>query len=98
MIKRPQDDDLVELFESGLDPGVEKNGDLTLEELTRLHAKKFPEPKELVVAVTDDGYVQVGNDLKQMYYKLTPVETTKHISLLMEARQKAFAIRKARGE
>lgn len=84
--------DVIREIEKGITP----DGDLTQAEFDRLHAV-VQEPRQLLVTVTDDGYVEVGNDLKQMYYKLTPEEASKHIVHLMEARVKAHAIRKVKG-
>ena len=97
MTKPPDHADLADFINGKTESGLTPNGDLTLEELQRLHAKSLPEPSRLDVVVTDDGYVAVGNDLKQTYFRLTPEETTKVITLLMAARQRASAIRTAKG-
>lgn len=79
-----------------VEKGVLPDGDLTQTEFDRLH-KAIQDPRELLVTVTDTGFIEVGNDLKQMYYRLTPEETTKHIAHLIEARAKAHALRKVKG-
>jgi hypothetical protein len=75
-------------------PPAIRGGDLTQAEFEAIHNAKARDPQELQVTVTDDGLVQVGNDLGQMYYQLTPEMASTHITHLMEARQKAHAIRK----
>lgn len=72
-------------------------GDLTLAEFEAIQRPKYPEPKELQVSDDDKGYVRVGNDLGQMYFKLTPRETSRIISLLMEGRANAIRTRKKIG-
>ncbi len=96
--KPPNHEDLVAFINGSDDTSaLTPDGDLTKEAFEALHGKKPEQPTKIIVTVTDDGLVQVGNDLGQEYYAITPEMTTQHITLLMEARQKAHAIRKAKG-
>lgn len=74
-----------------------RGADLTQEEFEALHgAAAKREPRELQVTVTDDCLVQVGNDLGQMYYQLTPEMATAHINHLMAARAQAYRMRQTK--
>lgn len=81
-----------------IDDGTTPEGDLTLAELEAIQAKRLPVPKELIVKVSDDGLVQVGNEFDQVYMTLDNPSCSTLIKLLIDARAKAYRILQKQGK